>query len=244
MKALRKAHVIAIGAAFILLSIIALASYLTSPAPVSGQGGLGVTLAITSIDQCTGEVCFTATASGGTPPYTYDWDWDDDGTYDLLDGGASPCHIYDPGGPYTARVRVTDKVGSQATATANVGTINEPVDVALSVVSINHCTREVCFAATASGGTGVYIYDWDWDGDGTYDLLNGGASPCHTYDLGGPYTARVRVTDGNSCQAMDEGRRSRLCRPAGGSISPSPPTGMAIGRSTPWTPPLVEVRRT
>jgi len=78
MKALRKAHVIAMGVAFILLSIIALASYLTSPAPVSGQS-LSVTLAIASIDQCTGEVCFTAEAKDGTAPYTYDWNWDDNG---------------------------------------------------------------------------------------------------------------------------------------------------------------------
>jgi len=125
-------------------------------------------------------------------------------TYEFLDGGASPCHIYDPSGPYTATVRVTDSASNKSTATANVGTINEPVDVALSVVSVNHCTRGVCFAATASGSTGVYIYDWDWDGDGTYDLLNGGASPCYTYNLGRPYTARVRVTDGNNCQATDE----------------------------------------
>ena len=62
-------------------------------------------------------VSFDATGSTDTDGTitTYDWDWEGDGTYDLLDGGATPTYVYNTPGSYMATVRVTDDDGATGT---------------------------------------------------------------------------------------------------------------------------------
>lgn len=56
---------------------------------------------------------------------------------------------------------------------------------------------EVSFDASGSSDEdgSIVQFDYDWEGDGTYDLLDGGETPAHTYDTEGDYDATVRVTD-------------------------------------------------
>ena len=68
-----------------------------SASPLEGVGGVtGFT--------------FTDATTGGTPPYTYQWDFDNDGTVDST--AASPTHIYSNAGTYTVSLKVADACGN------------------------------------------------------------------------------------------------------------------------------------
>lgn len=58
----------------------------------------------------------TASAAGGTAPYTYNWNWGDGNT----STGASVTHTYTSPGSYTITVTVTDATGSQAPASTQI----------------------------------------------------------------------------------------------------------------------------
>ncbi|MEM8583856.1 MAG: T9SS type A sorting domain-containing protein [Bacteroidota bacterium] len=122
-----------------------------------------------------------ATATGGTPPYTYDWS-------DLA-GNDDPEDRDDlAAGTYT--LTVTDANGCTATASA---TISEPpallIDLEASDLICNG-DENGSIELTVTGGTALYTYDWaDLAGsDDTEDRGNLGA---------GTYT--VVVTDANDC---------------------------------------------
>jgi hypothetical protein len=61
---------------------------------------------------------FTASASGGEPPYSYAWDLDGDGVYQA--GTEQASFTYTAGGKYVAAVQVTDNCGLTALATLPV----------------------------------------------------------------------------------------------------------------------------
>jgi hypothetical protein len=121
-----------------------------------------------------------ASASGGTPPYTYSWS----------NGGTGATVINLAAGTYT--VLVTDTNG--CTASDSV-VISQPSPISCTVggqdpTCSNPNSGYVCVAA--SGGTGSYSYSWS----------NGGTSPisnssCPQNLPAGTYT--VTVTDANGC---------------------------------------------
>src|SRR5467141_3351584 len=81
-------------------------------------------------------VSFSASASGGSQPYTYSWDFGDGvGTSSLQ----SPTYSYSSPGSYTVALLTTDSAASQGTT--------------------------ISFTPRASGGTLPYSYSWDF-GDG------------------------------------------------------------------------------
>jgi len=123
----------------------------------------------------------TANASGGTPPYTYDWG--SDGNTQTITGLVA--------GTYT--VNVTDAngcttIGSNSSSNSTV--VGQPSALAVTATS----TDVSCFdgtdgtaTANASGGTPPYNYLWD-TGDTTQTITNLGAQ-----------TYTVTVTDANGC---------------------------------------------
>ncbi|MFM7021413.1 MAG: gliding motility-associated C-terminal domain-containing protein [Flavobacteriales bacterium] len=124
----------------------------------------------------------TATATGGTPGYSYLW-------YDSpsVTAGATLSNV--PAGTY--HVRVTDANGCMDTATL---IITEPSAIVLSASTLqnllcaNACIGQVSY--TGSGGTGTLDYVW-------YDI--GGSptgSPVSNLCAG---TYHVQVTDDNGC---------------------------------------------
>src|SRR5438552_2763092 len=82
------------------------------------------TLAITgpSSGVAGAKINFTATASGGSSPYSFTWNFGD-GTADVAGGSTNPnaqSHTYTKTGTFTVKVNATDSTGKIATATSTV----------------------------------------------------------------------------------------------------------------------------
>jgi PKD repeat protein len=125
----------------------------------------------------------TASASGGTAPYTFLWD---------AAAGSQTTATAVGLGAGTYSVTITDANGCTATTTA---TINEPT----TVVASTNSTDALCnggtdgtATATASGGTGSYTFLWD--------AAAGSQTTATAIGLGaGTYS--VTITDANGCTA-------------------------------------------
>ncbi len=150
-------------------------------------------------DPCAGQATFTASASGGSGSYQYAWDADGDGEFD--DGAGSTLALGGYGSSGTVWVRVTDGEGCAATASETYR-IDSQLEVSLALDSLDACSGQACFSATATGGDGRYAYQWDLDADGTYDDA-AGLSACYALP-DGAQTVQVRVTDGKGCIASAE----------------------------------------
>ncbi|MFH1321854.1 MAG: CARDB domain-containing protein [Bacteroidota bacterium] len=143
-----------------------------------------ISLALSSIDASCGnpDGSATLTASGGTPPYTYQWDDPGSQTTDTATGLSA--------GAYT--VLVTDADGCTTGSAVSVN------DAGAATVSISFIINISCngvsdgeTTVSASGGTPPYTYQWDDPGSQTDSIATGLAA--------GTYTAAV--TDNNGCVA-------------------------------------------
>jgi gliding motility-associated-like protein len=128
----------------------------------------------------------TATATGGTPPYSYIWN-DQDSTAGISGLPAS-----------TYSVTATDANGCTAN---NSTTLTAPVAISESLTSVRtNCpnTDDGSITAMASGGTGTLSYTLD---SGTTAIQSGNTTGSFTNIGYGLYT--VVVTDANGCQVSD-----------------------------------------
>ncbi|MBL4651305.1 MAG: right-handed parallel beta-helix repeat-containing protein [Flavobacteriales bacterium] len=125
----------------------------------------------------------TATASGGTPTYTYAWD--DPGFQTSSTAYSVPI------GTFT--VTVTDANGCIETDFVN---ITEPPALSLTISPFDESCPGLCdgsMTATESGGTAPYTYVWD-------DPLTQTAATATGLCVG---TYTVTVTDANGCYIID-----------------------------------------
>lgn len=156
---------------------------------------LSVALTATPSSPSLGQiVTFTASASGGTPGYSYAWSFGDGGTGGNL---RNISHIFTTNGPFNATVRVTDLAGATSAASLNLNVaLNLSVDGSWRVGAT---PLPVAFTSEVSGGVPGYAYAWSF-GDGS---TSSDASPSHTYNSSGVYEAILVVTDalGNEAQA-------------------------------------------
>ena len=147
---------------------------------MGGGSSLAVTITSSQDPLCFGENSgsATATATGGTTPYTYNWS----------NGASGPTASNLGAGTYT--VTVTDN--ASATATASV-TLTEPAELDFNNPVINNVTcnggSNGSISVTATGGVNPYFYNWS----------NGMTGSSITNLTAGSYT--VTVTDDNSCTA-------------------------------------------
>ena len=136
-----------------------------------------VSVSITKVDPtCSGYTngSATATATGGTAPYTYRWSNNVSGS--LLSGiGGS-----------TYSVTATDAIGRTGTSSV---TIVNPLPITISVNFANICTGGAV-TASASGGTGPYTYNWG----------GGLTGATQTTLAGGGYN--LTVTDSKGCSTV------------------------------------------
>jgi hypothetical protein len=147
---------------------------------VSGCPTITVTTADTDAS-CPG-VCdgsSTASASGGTPPYTYSWS----------SGGNAATETGLCAGTYT--VTATDAGGCTGDA---IVVINEPSALVITSTATGATCNGTCDGSatgSTSGGTTPYTYSWS----------SGGSGATETGLCAGTYT--VTVTDANGCTVND-----------------------------------------
>ncbi|MFH1321907.1 MAG: PKD domain-containing protein [Bacteroidota bacterium] len=139
-----------------------------------------ISVSITPADATCNLACdgtLSASASGGTPGYTYSWNGG---------LGTGPNKTGVCAGNYT--VTVTDGNGCTQTASA---TISQPPALTVTPGAVDESCNNACdgsVSATANGGTPAYTFNWSGG-------LGGGANHSNLCD--GSYT--VTVTDANGC---------------------------------------------
>jgi PKD repeat protein len=161
-------------------------------------------------------VSFSATASGGRPPYAFAWDFDDGST----GSGASVAHSFAVAGVYAVRLAVTDTGGQslEVTHAVDVSSLPPPPPTLLANFTFAPASpatgESVGFTAAVSGGTPPYVIRFDF-GDGDFA---GGASVTHVYQLAGTFTVVLSVDDS-----------------AGGTVGASAPVTVTQGEPPPPT---------
>ncbi len=104
----------------------------------------------------------SATAAGGTQPYTFTWAFGDGTT----GTGIQATHAYTSAGTFTVVLTVSDSVGTVATASHALNVVSVPVHVDFSFPTPVTQGTGIGFNATVTGATGTVYYDWRL-GDGT-----------------------------------------------------------------------------
>lgn len=139
---------------------------------------LAISFSVTNATCGSADGSVTATVSGGTPPYNYNWS----------SGGSLATVTGLTAGSFT--LTVTDNNGCVKTKNVMLSNEGAPV-IVLDSVQAAICSGQGAIYVTVSGGSGTYDFDWS-NGATTEDLT--GASP-------GEYI--LTVQDG-TCYAMLE----------------------------------------
>src|SRR6059058_505382 len=191
------------------------------------------------------QVTFSASASGGTTPYSFSWSFGDgaSGT------GSSTTHTYSSAGTFNVILTVKDSSSPQQTATSqqSVSVSSPPPSLTASFVyspSTPQVGQQVTFTASVSGGTAPYTDSWSF-GDGSTGT---GPSVTHTYSSAGSFTVTLTVKDsGVPQQTVTSQKTVTVTNPptlvASFSFSPSSPqtgqqvtfTASATGGTTPYS---------
>ena len=135
-------------------------------------------------------VTFTASASGGTSPYSFTWNFGD-GT---SGAGSVVNHAYSTVGTFTVTSTVKDAGSPQQTASSQQSVTVSPAPLSASFSfspSAPDAGGSISFIASASGGISPYTYSWSF-GDGG---AASGSNVSYTYQSSGSYTVSLTVTD-------------------------------------------------
>lgn len=146
-------------------------------------------------------VTFSATAHGGTTPYTYNWSFGD-GSPDSTT--QNPSHTYSALGTYHPVLTVRDFTGAVATDSHLVIQALGPGALSASAQAdktFGLLPLPVAFTGSASGGTAPYTYLWNF-GDGA--PASEEKDPVHTYSAVGAFTVTLAVQDAGGHSATDD----------------------------------------
>ena len=167
------------------------------------------------------QVSFTASASGGTPPFTMAWVFGDGRT----GTGSNPTHTYFTGGVFPVRLWANDSLGASASAFLNVSAIPQLVLHLAVVPATTHVGSNVTIFANATGGTGTYSYLYTGlpQGCSTANLSVLQCSPSTT----GNFSVNVTVTDSGGVSTALTSALSVLPNPNGSPNTSGGPSYLA-----------------
>jgi PKD repeat protein len=147
-------------------------------------GAMSLTPSATDVDK---PVIFSATATGGTGPYTYNWSFGDGAT----NRAANTFHAYHSPGTYPVVLWVNDSAAASVKRFGNVTVNPLPVATALASPTATDVGVPVGFTGTVTGGTAPLSYAWNFEDESSSVALR----PNHTYGKPGKFTATFTVTD-------------------------------------------------
>jgi PKD repeat protein len=178
-------------------------------------------------------VCFSGTATGGLPPYSYSWNFGDNSPVVI---GVAPCHIYSSAGNFSVTLSVTDSIGNESSTNivVKVAQVQSLQAMASSDKAMGLAPLAVDFSATASGGDGNYTYDWNF-GDGSPHGST--AVTQHLYQTPGSYTVTLTVTSLDVCGKSLTATDAHLTITVLSSptiVLTSPTSGSSYGASVPF----------
>ena len=187
----------------------------SNPLPVS-QLSVGFDYQPRSVTTTT-TVTFTASVTGGTSPYNYQWDLGDGAT----SSGAYTSHLYAYSGTYTIQLTVTDNKGQSYSTSQTVTVIGSQIQPLTTDFNYKPTQTTVdttvTFAAAATGGTGPYTFGWDL-GDASTAT---GTNIDHMYTKASNYTVVLTTTDHVGDATISS--KTVSINPAS-TIQPPPPT--------------------
>jgi PKD repeat protein len=139
------------------------------------------------------QVIFTASAFGGTSPYSFGWSFGDGGS-----SIANPAtHAYSSSGSFTVTVTVTDASGAKASSSQSVSVAPAVGVIFSSSPTSPEATSPITFSASTTGGVSPFTFSWTF-GDGGTSMSN---PTTQTYASSGSFTVAVTATDASGGEA-------------------------------------------
>ncbi|WMT49953.1 MAG: PKD domain-containing protein [Thermoplasmatales archaeon] len=136
-------------------------------------------------------ITLTASVSGGTTPYSYQWYEDSNAVSGATSSTYSPG-TYSASGTYNYYVEITDAAGYSVDSNTITETVNSgPTVSASSNVSSADVNYPIEFSASPSGGTSPYSYSWTLSGT----QVSTSQDFSYTFTTAGSYTMEATVTD-------------------------------------------------
>lgn len=185
------------------------------PPPPPPPGSFSVTLSGPGSGVTGTPVVFTATATGGTPPYTYGWVWDYNQFVTSYPGGPSTnSYAYTSPGNYTLRVRAADSAARIVYATKPIAILQggpPPPSASFTIEGAHVNPFNGSYTAEAGTvltfqaiGTNIGSYSWTF-GDGATATGN---PVTHVYAAAGVRSVGLTVT-GNGTQTVGSASSSK-----------------------------------
>jgi PKD repeat protein len=138
-----------------------------------------------------GTICtpvqFQGTASGGYPPYTYNWVFGD-GNISMQQ---NPSHRYTNPGNYTVKLSIVDSHTFQSNETTSVMIIHSDLIARAHGPYTGIPQSLISFRGSVTGGCPPYSWHWNF-GDGNTSIQQ---NPSHAYRTVGNYTVTLTVID-------------------------------------------------
>lgn len=139
-------------------------------------------------------VKFTASASGGSSGYTWEWRFGDGAT----SSNHNPSHTYDKGGTFTWKMVVSDKGNNTCLRTGTIKVTGTLSATATANPRQGMPPFTTSFSTTVTGGAPPYTYAWDFADGGTANVPN----PTHTFVTAGAFECQVTVKDKDGKSAV------------------------------------------